>query len=77
MFINDYSDSIHPTKFTVLVRLDRLAIRVNTQPFNEYFSVRMRIILIIGLRVYVELFRVEINKIIRVVKYENDGYFEL
>ena len=65
------------TKFTVLAvvtftknekrhkKAKMKASRINTLPFNEYFSVRTRI-------TSVELWRVEIHNIIRVVKNEDD-----
>ena len=56
---------------------NRAASRVNTQPFSEYFSVRMRFILFFEIRIYIDSWRVEINNsIIRVVKYEYDEYFK-
>ena len=46
--------------------------RTITQPFSEYFIVLKR--LIFG--VYVELWRIEINNILRVVNYEYDYEYE-
>ena len=72
-------------KFTVLVvvtsttkekglisKKEKVASTANTQPFSEYAKHTYFL-----LRVYVELWRVEIKNIIRVVKYEYDEYFKL
>ena len=52
--------------------------KANTQLFNEYFSVRTRMILILWfVYMYVELGRVEITIIIWVVNYQYNEYFKL
>ena len=77
--IHNLADLNHLTTFIILVvvgiykkkkkkkkknalqaKNDRVASRANTQSSSEYFSIRM----------YVESWRVEINNIIRLVKYE-------
>ena len=57
---------------------DIAASKPNTQPSIEYYSVRLAIHAYFVIRVYVELQRIEINNIIRVVKYDEcDEYFKL
>ena len=84
ILINTSSDSNHLSKFTIwlivafttkekrhISKKDRAACRAYTQSFTKYANHTYFVI-----RVYVELRRLKINNIIRVVKYQCNEYFK-